>query len=58
MKFKIVFEVQGEDRATVLEGRGSMLTHFSNGYFEVKGQDELFALTTSTSATSVTGMPR
>jgi hypothetical protein len=46
-------DIRFGDRATLLEGRGALLTHFSNSFFEVKGcQDELFALTTSTSATA------
>ena len=59
---RVTLHILNEDQATdirfgtrsdCIEARGAMLTHFSNGYFEVKGtQDELFALTTSTSATA------
>lgn len=59
---RVTLQILNEDQATdirfgtrsdCIEGRGAMLTHFSNSYFEVKAsQDELFALTTSTSATA------
>lgn len=42
-----------EDRATLVEGRGALLSHFSNSYVEVPTQDELYAIGTGATAVSV-----
>lgn len=47
-----VIDVRVGTRSDVLEGRGALISHFTNTYLRLASQDELFAMSASSSTTA------